>query len=308
MNLAIIGAGAMGSLFAYLLTKSGQDPWLLDVRPDLADKVKREGLKIEGLSGDQRVSVKITTEPKDIGKADFIIVFVKSYDTITALNNCLPMVGTHTAFLTLQNGLGNIEKIGRIVGSERVMGGITSQGATVLGDGRIRHAGRGETIIGEVEGETSDRVKKIADIFNRANIKTEITEKLPELIWGKLLINVGINALTAITRLENGRLLDYPETKNILSMAVKEAIKVCRARGIKVIYEDPIGKVESVCKKTATNISSMLQDIKNGRKTEIEAINGAIVSEGSGMGVPTPINMVLTDLVMAIEKTADVRV
>lgn len=306
MEIGIIGSGAMGSLFAYLLAKSGKNPWLLDINRDWVDKVRKDGLAVEGISGNHTVKVKITTDPGEIKILDLAVLFVKSYDTEKAVKDALSLVGENTIVLTLQNGLGNIEKIGRVIGMENILGGITSQGATVLEKGRIRHAGRGETVIGEMSGKITDRLRKVLKIFNQAEIRTEASEDVVSLIWSKLLINAGINALTAITRLKNGRLLDFPETREILRQAVEEAIRVSRAKGIKIIYPDPVKKVESVCEKTHDNISSMLQDVLNNKKTEIDAINGAIVSEGKRLGISTPINKILTNLVVTLEKTANI--
>ncbi len=308
MKIGIVGAGAMGSLFAWLLVRSGQDVSLLDVNRELVDKVKKDGLKIEGISGNHTVPIKIAGDPVDLEKFDLAIIFVKSYDTEVAVKGALSLFGLHTTILTLQNGLGNIEKIARVAGEKRVLGGTTSQGATVLGRGWINYAGSGDTVIGELSGEITGRVKKVAKIFNQADIKTEITGDLTGLIWNKLLINVGINALTALTRLKNGQLLDYPETEEILRMTVEEAVMVGRAKGIQIMDENPVKKVESVCEATSANVSSMLQDIMKGKKTEIEDINGAVVFEGRKLKVPTPANAVLTNLVKIFGKTKIIEV
>ncbi|MDP3804499.1 MAG: ketopantoate reductase C-terminal domain-containing protein, partial [Candidatus Omnitrophota bacterium] len=125
------------------------------------------------------------------------------------------------------------------------------------------------------------------------------------VIWSKLIINVGINALTAITRLNNGRLIEYEESRSLLRSAVQEATKIVKRKRIKLAYDDPIQKVESVCKGTAQNVSSMLQDVLNKRRTEIEFINGAIIRQGKALGIPTPVNEVLANLVRTIETSYD---
>lgn len=302
MKVAIVGAGAMGSLFAYLLSRPENDVWLVDIHQERVEKVRRDGLRIEGLSGQHRVQVKITTRPEEIGPVDLVIVFVKAYDTERATEDALPLIGDKTAVLTLQNGLGNVEVIGRIVGQERVVGGITSHGATVLGVGHVCHAGWGETIVGELTGCASPRLRNIVNLFNSAGIKTRITSDLEGLIWSKLLINVGINALTAITGFKNGQLLDFPETRELLSLAVEEAYRVALAEGVNIIYDDPVQKAESVCKATADNVSSMLQDVQNRKRTEVDFLNGVVVSRGEELGISTPVNRILALLVKAIER------
>jgi 2-dehydropantoate 2-reductase len=307
MKIVIVGPGAMGNLFAFFLSKTGEEIWLLDKQKGRADKVNKNGLIIEGISGNHKVHVNQTANPADIGKANIIIICVKAYDTEKATEDSLSLIGEDTILLTLQNGSGNIDAISRIVGKEKVMGGTTSQGATVLGLGHIRHAGRGETTIGELDGSLSSRVKSISNIFNSAGIDTRITDDVEGLIWSKLLINVGINALTAVLRLKNGELVEYSWAREILRMAVEEAVLVVKARGIRLTYDDPIKRVEDVCRATATNVSSMLQDILRAKKTEIDYINGAIVSEGERLEISVPVNKTLTGIVKTIEMSYEKR-
>ncbi|MFH2011869.1 MAG: 2-dehydropantoate 2-reductase [Pseudomonadota bacterium] len=301
MKTVIVGPGAMGGLFAFFLSKTKEEIWLLDKHRERTDKINKNGLIIEGISGDHRVRLNQTTNPSDIGEADLVIICVKAYDTEKATEDSIPLIGKNTILLTLQNGSGNIETISKIVGKEKVIGGTTSQGATVLGSGHIRHAGRGETTIGELDGSLSSRVKNISNIFNSAGIDTKITDNVEGLIWSKLLINVGINALTAVLRLKNGELVEYSWSREILRMAVEEAMLVVKAKDIQLTYDNPVKKVEDVCKATATNVSSMLQDVLRAKKTEIDYINGAIVNESERLIISVPVNKTLTGLVKTIE-------
>ena len=203
--------------------------------------------------------------------------------------------------MTLQNGIGNVEAIIKVAGKERVIAGTTAHGATVLGPGHIRHAGSGETVIGELNGQITDRLEKIKTLFESAGIVTQITSDVTGLLWSKLLINVGINPLTGITGLRNGELLDYNETRDIMHRAVDEAKEVVSKKGIQLIYEDHLKKVDSVCQATSQNVSSMLQDLRKRKKTEIDFINGVISKEGNNLGIKTPINQALTNLIHACE-------
>ncbi|MFH1625216.1 MAG: 2-dehydropantoate 2-reductase, partial [Pseudomonadota bacterium] len=302
-----VGAGAMGSLFAYFLSKVEKGVWLLDNHQERVDKLSKDGLRVEGISGEHVIHVNQTTDQRDIGSADLLIICVKAYDTEKATKDALPLLGEDTSLLTLQNGSGNIEAISRIAGKNKVIGGTTSQGATVLGLGHIRHAGRGETTIGELDGRVSERLNRISHTFNSAGIETKITDNVDGLIWSKLLINVGINALTAVLRLKNGELVEYKWARELMRAAVEEAVLVVKASGISLTYQDPIVKVEDVCRATATNVSSMLQDVLRGKKTEIDHINGAIVDEGEKLGISVPINRTLTDLLKTIEMSYEKR-
>lgn len=307
MKITIVGPGAIGCLFAGFLARANEEVWLLDKNPQRAGRLKEEGIKIEGLSN---ISVKMnaTINPDEIGQTDLIIICVKSYDTEQAIRSVKQLVGEKTAVMTLQNGIGNTQIIGEIVGWDKVIGGVTNHGATLLGWGHIRHAGKGETIIGKTDGKASGQLEDISAILNKAGFETVISKDIDAVIWSKLIINAGINALTALTRLNNGRLIEYEGTKDIMRLAVFEAVKIAKVKGIKLIYDDPIEKVESVCKATAGNVSSMLQDVLNKKRTEIDFINGAVVKWGQNLNVTTPVNYTLTNLIKTVEASYELQV
>jgi len=308
MKIGIVGAGAMGGLFGGMLTRAGQDVWLIDNHRERAEKINRAGLVIEASEAleareakKETIRIKVTTEPEEVGSCDLIILFVKAYDTEEATRNSLPLSGGKAVWLTLQNGLGNIEKMSEIVGEAAVVGGITYQGATVLEMGRIRHAGYGATVIGEIGGKRSERIEYISQIFNQSGIDTEVSDNIEGVLWGKLLINAAINPLTAIIRVRNGQLLESPLLKEIMKLIVEEATKVPLKKGIKLPYQAVFDKVEESCHASRDNISSMLQDILRKRRTEIDFITGAIVSEGEKTGIPTPLNRAVWNLVKFLE-------
>jgi 2-dehydropantoate 2-reductase len=226
---------------------------------------------------------------------------VKAFDTEEALQAAAPLIAPETRLLSFQNGLGNVEKLMEATDPNRVVGGVTSQGATEIEPGVIHHAGRGDSFIAGVPSERPSDLMCIKELLDGAGIPTEIAEDLDGLLWGKLLINVGINALTAIFRLPNGGLLASDEIRAIMGDVVQEAAAVAEARGIRLPYADPRVKVEEVARKTATNLSSMLQDVRKKRKTEIGAINGAIVREAVALDLPVPVNGLLVRIVKAIE-------
>ncbi|MDF3001235.1 MAG: panE, partial [Bacillota bacterium] len=229
-------------------------------------------------------------------------VFVKSTLTSMAVKSNKAVFGPQTIALTLQNGLGNIDLIRAEIGEQNVIAGTTAHGATMLGPGAMRHAGSGKTIIGELDGKQTERIQRIAALFTEAGLETDISDNVLGLVWDKLMVNVGINALTGITKLHNGELLDHPEIEALLEAAVSEAYAVAEAKGICLSFQDPVGHTKDVCKATAANKSSMLQDILNHKTTEIDMINGAIVREGASAGIPTPVNHVLTNLIRFMQK------
>ncbi|MCM8790059.1 MAG: 2-dehydropantoate 2-reductase [Candidatus Omnitrophica bacterium] len=306
MKIVIVGPGAIGCLLAGYLSKSKEELWILDKNEERAARINQQGITVEGISGNWQSKVKVTQNPKEIGEAHIVIICVKSYDTKEAITSAKPLIADNTAVLTLQNGIGNIEILSEVVGQDKVIGGVTNQGVTLISEGIVRHAGKGETIIGRFDGKITSQLKDIRELLNKVGFDTKISKDIKCLLWSKLIINVGINALTAITRLKNGKLVEFEGTRKILRDAVTEAVKVAKRKRIKLIYDDPLAKVEAVCEATANNISSMLQDVLKKKHTEIAFINGVIVRLGQELGIPVPVNSVLTDLVKTIELSYDI--
>ena len=296
-----MGAGAMGSLFGGLLTLSGEDVWLVARRREHVHTIQSKGLTMEEKEKALHIRVNITADVASLEKADLVLFFIKTYQTEKAVSDSLILQKEDTIFLTLQNGLGNEETICKQVEPEKVILGVTGQGATLLEPGHIRHAGWGKTHIGELDGKITDRVNQIAQMFLKAGIETEVSSHIHDLVWGKLLVNVGLNALAALTGLKNGQLLDYPETLRVMEVLVTEAVEVAKRRGIRMEF-NPMDRVKAVIEATRENRCSMGQDFDYKRRTEIDAINGAVVREAKGLGISVPVNQTMTDLVKVIEK------
>ncbi len=304
MKVVIIGAGSMGSIYGGLLAEAGNEVYFLDVFKEHVETINKEGLWMEGSSGDRFIkNIIATSNPEEVGVVDLAIVFVKSTITDIAIKQNQAVIGENTIVLTLQNGLGNIEKLETVIKKEQIISGTTAHGANLLGPGRVKHAGRGATVIGELNGEITDRIKTIQKIFEDAKLApVQLSNNVMGLIWDKVLVNVGINPLTALTGLRNGQLLDYPETEWILENAVAEAANVAEAARVVLVTPGPVEHCREVAKATEENISSMLADVNNKRRTEISNINGAIVRLGKEYNVATPINEMLTNLILLKEK------
>jgi len=304
LKIAIIGAGSMGSIYGGFLAEAGNEVYFIDVYKEHVDNINKHGLYIEDPNGSRYIKgIKATTNAEEVGVVDLAIVFVKSTITDIAVQQNKSIIGENTTVLTLQNGLGNIEKISAVVPVEQIIAGTTSHGSSMLGPGKVRHAGHGDTVIGELDGSITDRINLIAKTFKEAKLDpVTVSDNVMGVIWDKLLVNLGINAVTALTGLKNGQILDYPETEWIAVEAVKEGVKIAEAKGIKLGYPNAVEHFKEVAKNTGENISSMLADILNGRKTEIMNISGAIVREGEKYNIDTPVNKVLTNLVLMKEK------
>ncbi|MEI6863020.1 MAG: 2-dehydropantoate 2-reductase, partial [Candidatus Omnitrophota bacterium] len=287
----------------FLKLKTEDNIWLLDNSPERAKRIAEDGIRIEGVSGNHTVKVDVTADTKNIGPVDLVIICVKSYSTEDACKDIKDLVAENTSVLTLQNGIGNVQILNDYFGVDKVIAGVTNHGSTLLGVGHIRHAGKGDTVIGKSDGKLSRELKDVVAVFTKAGFPAKVSKDIDSVIWSKLIINVGINALTAITRLNNGKIVVYEEARELLRSAVQEATRVVKRKRIKLSYDDPIQKVESVAKATSQNVSSMLQDVLSKNRTEIDFINGAIVRHGKAIGIPTPVNEILTRLVKTIEKS-----
>ena len=295
-DIMVMGAGAIGSLIGGLVTNSGHNVSLIG-REWQVKEIRESGLRISGLD-DLCVHPEVYTDPIE---ADLIFMTVKSYDTETAAR--ILLLREESIVLSLQNGIGNEEKIGRIIGIKHVLGGVTSQGALLLGPGHIKHTGDGRTIIGELDGRITERAKEIKDILDGSKIETEVTTEIKRELWNKLIINVGINAITAITGLENGYIYKMKNLRELSRRCVIEALKVAEEAGIDTDVREE--DVLNVARLTAENRSSMLQDLDRGRRTEINEINGVVVDLGEKYGVKCEVNEALLHLVRVMERAIE---
>jgi 2-dehydropantoate 2-reductase len=302
MNVLIVGAGAIGSLIGARLSRTRASVSLFSTNRAHMEAVRRKGLDIEELDGS--VSNYRLDAWHELEKVpplpDLALVLVKTYSTQNAVSLVRPICSPSTVFLTLQNGIGNWERIAEIAGHEAVLAGSTAQGATLLGPGAIRHGGNGPTYIGEPGGPSSDRVMRIVEVFRESGLVTESSEEVERLIWEKLIINVGINAITGLTGIRNGFIAEMQAAAELCGWAVMEAMAVARANGFPV-GDEMVQRVIGVAKATARNRSSMGQDIDKKQRTEIDAINGAVVRFAEEAGIAAPVNRTLTALIKVLE-------
>ena len=302
MKISIIGAGAMGSLYGGKLSIAGNDVVLYDINKAHVDTINSKGLIIEESDTGEKITAHpaASSNPEDVSGSDLLIIFVKSTATKLVSEQFVKYAKPETIALTLQNGLGNEDIIRDSFGAERTAAGVTSQGATFLGPGKIRHAGNGPTHIC-MSNKDNTKLKEVIRVFSESGFEIHIEENIADLVWSKLVINVGINAVTALSGLENGKLLDYSDMKSLMADLVGEAVTVAEKKGIKLSYDDPLQIVYDVSEKTALNRSSMLQDFDRGSLTEIDFINYAIVREGAKLGIATPFNSAISKLVKSME-------
>lgn len=300
MRVLICGAGAMGCLFGGYLSLAGEEVWLLSHWAAHIQRVRAEGLRLHALDGGVlRLPIPILSYDDPLPQGvDVAFISVKSHDTAQAAAQAARSLARDGVAITMQNGIGNYEVLAQTVGERRALLGVTSHGATLLGPGEVRHAGVGPTYIAAAPNR--DAATRIAAMLTAAGFASQVEARIEPVIWNKLLVNVGINALTAILGVPNGVLAVSPEAERVLRAAIEEAATVARAKGIP-IAGDPVERALAVARATATNRSSMLADMDRHAPTEVSVINGAIVREGAALGVPTPVNETLLRLVRAQE-------
>lgn len=302
MHVLILGAGALGSLLGARLARTGVRLSLFTRNTEHLWAIRDYGLRVEERDGlEHSVEIAVFGRSRDIPQpADLVLVAVKSPDTREAVRGILDLTHRQTVFLTLQNGIGNVETIMDAAGEGRVLAGTTSQGATLTAPGRVRHGGDGATLVGEPDGPPTERAGAAAALFRSAGLEAQAAGHMREHLWEKLLVNAAINPTTALAGVSNGWIAEPGPGRKIAVEVLREALTVAEAIGIRV-REDAEQHVFDVARATASNRSSMLQDLEHGKPTEIEAITGAVVRLGVEHGVEVPVNRTLLNLVKLIE-------
>jgi len=293
--ILIVGTGALATLFAARLSAAGHPITMLGTWENGLHALQKNGARLVDADGAERAyPVKATNDPTRCKGARYALVLVKSWQTervAKQLANCLAEDGLA---LTLQNGMGNREHLAGTLGLTRVALGVTTTGATLLGPGLARVGGEGVISV-----EAHPRLGPLETALTGASFKVQVVNDADALVWGKLVINAAINPLTALLRVPNGELLYRPAAHKMMGLLAKEAAAVAMAQGIHLPFDDAVRAAEDVARKTASNHSSMFQDMRRGAPTEIDAICGAITQTGEKLGVSTPVNRVCWHLTRA---------
>jgi 2-dehydropantoate 2-reductase len=308
LKIAVLGAGALGCAMGSCLSEAGHEVWLINRNAEHVETMNRDGLTVRIQGADRRIRVRAARQAQDIaaqsGPVDLVIVLVKSFHTREAISSATAIVGPRTVVLSLQNGLGHEDVLAEVVGREKVVAGKTYAGGVMLGPGHIIRGTEGkETHIGELDGRVTERLQRIADVFNAAGLFTRISDNIVGTMWEKLLVNVATGALSGITHLSYGDLYQVPEVKACALAAVQEAMEVARANGIRLNVRDPEESwIKAAAGLPAEFKASMLQSLEKGSITEVDYVNGSVVRWGRQCGVPTPVNQTLVACLKGIER------
>ena len=305
MKTAIIGAGAIGTLFGGLLKKNNIDTVLFDTDRGKTEYIKKNGIKIihPGRSGTVHVFPEASSDLSAIRSFDYYIFCVKAYSTEKAASAVAEVAGDNSVFITFQNGLGNIEALAKYLSFSSIAAGTTSEGATQTGEGEIIYGGKGITELSMIDPYGSpEKLEKFISVLNTCGLETSEADDYRRLIWKKLIINAAINPVTAVTHLRNRYISGSPFLRNISEKIAEEAVRIAALEDIHFDIDEIKKTVYRVAEKTGDNRSSMLQDIENKRKTEIDFISGAITDAAAKFATEAPYNRIMVEMVKALEK------
>lgn len=302
MRIAIIGCGSMGTIFAGLLAKSGNDVAVILRDKKAAEHIANNGIKVEGASGDTSVAVRAYSEAPSNEVFDLVILSVKATQIEAAAKSAIPLLSENTAILTIQNGLGSADIVASILGEDKLMIGIAGGfGAQLIGPGHTYHNNMQIVRMGAYSNLDFSIVDKVASVWLAAGFSAEAVNSIAVMQWEKIICNVAYSAPCAITGMTVGEVMNDPDVGPISRAAAQEAWDIAKASGIALTVTDPIAHVQAFAAGMPASRPSLLQDVEAGRPSEIDYINGAIPRAAEKIGAKAPVNALLVGLVKAKE-------
>ncbi len=303
MKIAVLGSGAMGGLFSAYLSRKNEVT-VVDVNTALVDKVNAEGLEVQEPDGSaNRFYPHATTDTSGMAPVDLVIVFVKAMFSESALTNNKGIIGPDTFLLTLQNGSGHEDTLGKFVDSEHIIIGTTQHNASVVSLGVTKHGGSGMTHLGCVTG-SANRLQKFADIFTACGLQADVSDGVQKMIWNKMFTNVSASALTAVLQVPLGYISRNEYAWAMCRELIREAVDAAAGIGLDFDYEEKVAEVKAVCDNSPDGLTSIYADLHNGRRSEVDTISGSVVRAGIKGGVPTPRHAFLVQMIHAMEDRA----
>ena len=303
MNIAIIGAGAMGCIYGMYFSRKN-DVLLVDVMQDHVDAINANGLEFTHLDGTTEFvkNVRATTDTSACSPAELVVLLTKGYQSEAALEANKALIGPDTIVCSLQNGYGNADDIVKYVPEEQIVLGTSGGGAIVAGPGKILHKGQGPTQLGCMTADQS-KAEIVAKAMNECGVPSvELIPDVKKLLWSKLFVNIGINPICAITGETNISIVNNTFSRAVSAMVVREAVEVANATGMHFDADEMVQHTLDIAEVTGGNICSMLADVNHKRRTEVDRINGAAVSEAAKVGMKAPLNEMITALIHAKEQ------
>jgi 2-dehydropantoate 2-reductase len=301
MRAAVVGAGAMGSIFGARLAEAGVETILVDVAKPLVEKIDADGVTVVRGEEETTTRVPATSDPASAGVADLVVFFVKCYHTASAVEAARPLVGADTVVASLQNGWGNGDVLASVFDPRQVVVGVTYNSGTVLGLGRVAHPGVGPTYAGPFDGGSTAGAERLAEALTRGGLEAHVTAEIRPEIWKKLILNAATLPTAALTGMNAGALTAHEAMHELVSDTAREATAVARALGYEIDAGERVDYIHTLLDRAGPTKASMLQDFEVGRRTEIDVINGAVVRAADETETPAPLNRTFVALVKGWE-------
>jgi 2-dehydropantoate 2-reductase len=307
MKIAVLGAGAMGSIFGSRFAQAGHDTVLVDVAVPLVERLTAHGVTI--VRGDEETMTRVpaTTDPQTVGLVDAVVFFTKCYHTAAAADLARPLVGPDTIVASLQNGWGNGDVLAQVYRPEQIVVGVTYNSGTVLELGKVAHPGVGPTLMGPFASDSTDSAWRLAEAVASTGLEATVADPVRPEIWKKLILNAATLPTAALPGLVAGALTAHPEMHELVSETAREATAVANALGYDIEHEERVAYIHGLLERAGPSKPSMLQDFEAGRRTEIDVINGAVVKAADEQGVEAPLNRALVALVAGWESARGLR-
>jgi len=300
MKIAVVGAGAMGSVYAGILGDAGNEVWAVDVWAEHVEAIRENGLRVDGASGGRTVKVNATTDAAEPGVCDLVVIATKAMHVEAAAEAARSIVGPETVVLPILNGLGGADRVARVLGDDRVAIGVVGGfGASVVGPGHVHHNGWELVRLGERRGPATPRIHRIAKAWSDAGFRVQVYDDVDQLVWEKLICNVCFSGTCAVLERPIRAVLDDPAAWTVAAGCAREAYDVARARGIALGFDDPVAYARAFGEAIPDARPSMLLDVLAGRPCEIDVINGAIPPAAREVGLSAPVNETVSALVRA---------
>jgi 2-dehydropantoate 2-reductase len=303
MKIAIVGTGAMGSVYAGLFAAAGHEVWAIDAWREHVEAMKKKGLRLEGASGDRTVKVHATTEAKEAGPCDLVVLATKAMHVKSAAESTKPLLGKDTPVLSIQNGLGGPDMAASILGKDRVMVGVVGGfGASIRAPGHAHHNGMELVRLGEFGGPITERLKKVEEAWKGAGFKVKVFDDIDQLVWEKLICNCAYSGPCALSEGTIANVMGDPDLSRVSAACATEAFLVSQKKQIKLGFADPVAYVRDFGSKIPNARPSVLLDLILKKKSEIDVINGSIPRVAKTLGMEAPVNEAVTALVRAKER------
>ncbi|HEX6297066.1 MAG TPA: 2-dehydropantoate 2-reductase [Burkholderiales bacterium] len=303
MKIAIVGTGAMGSVYAGLFASAGHEVWAIDAWREHVEAMKKNGLRLEGASGDRTVKVHATTEAKEAGPCDLVVLATKAMHVKSAAESIKALLGKDTPVLSIQNGLGGPDMAASVLGKDRVMVGVVGGfGASIRAPGHAHHNGMELVRLGEFGGPITERLKKVEETWRGAGFKVKVFDDIDQLVWEKLICNCAYSGPCALSEGTIAEVMNDPDLARVSAACATEGFLISRRKGVRLGFDDPVAYVRDFGSKIPNARPSVLLDLLLRRKSEIDVINGSIPRVAKTLGMEAPVNEAVTALVRAKER------